>query len=748
MKWYYNIWLLLFVLLHPAAVSIYAQGLKINEVQYVNQQTLFDSEGDSPDWIEIINTGNNIINLHGYQLSDDQDINGGWSFPKLELQPDSVIIVFASGNDKHSIEELHADFKLKLMEDAVYLLSPEGVTIDSIEATCIPPDKSIGRQPDGSPILKILSPTPGDSNNKAQVEIINFQNDSLVISHQGGFYKDRLLISLSRRYEGNQILFTLDGTDPELESTPYSKPIILQDISGEKNRFASLADSKYSPGDFIAKANILRAQVFSEGCPASTVISSTFFINESGDPGYQVPIVSLITDGDNLFDDEVGIYTEGNYVNYSKHGKEWERPVHVEVFDSAGTGILNQDAGMRIHGAGSRAGDQKSLRLYAREEYGTAEFAYPLFDQKPEITSFKTLLLRGVKEWSGTLFKDELCHSLVSGLQLDYLATQTSVLFINGEYWGIHSCRERQDEFYAENNYGYENPELDIISFKSTGFIVEDGSLDSYEALIDSFQINNPADEHFYSRLSSWIDLENMIDYYCAQFYLANTDWPLNNYKMWKVRSADSKWRFFFYDLDGTMRQISSISLSDHFNTIDGFQFHPDHTTYVFSRALQNPEFRNRFFSRLSDLLQNSFNPAIVTERINEYQKRYQALVSEHIYRWHHPEDFRSWISNVNMLRSFASQRPQVMFDQLASDLMPKWKVYPNPSIDLLYIDSPPEFDRMTIKIYTLNGRCMIEKYFGGSAPLTLYHNLDPGAYIIEMKSGFMLQHEKLFVGQ
>jgi len=714
----------------------------------VNQQTLFDSNGDSPDWIEIINTGSEVINLQAYQLSDEQNINGGWSFPNLELQPDSMIIVFASGNNEHSAEELHTDFKLKLMEESVYLLSPEGVPIDSIEATCIPPDKSIGRQPDGSPELKILSPTPGKSNNKAQVEIISFQTDSLLISHQGGFYKDRLAISLSRTYQGNQILYTLDGTDPDLESTPYTEPIILQDISRAKNRFASQADSKYPPGDFISKANILRAQVFSEGCPASTIISSTFFVNESGDPEYQVPVISLITDGDNLFDDDVGIYVEGNHTNYAQHGKEWERPVHVEVFDSAGTGILNQDAGMRIHGAGSRRGDQKSLRLYAREEYGTGEFAYPFFDQKPELTSFKTLLLRGSKEWSGTLFKDELCQSLVSGLQLDYCATRTSVLFLNGEYWGIYSCRERQDAYYAENNYGVENPELDIISFKSNGVIVEEGSLDSYEALIDSFQINDPADEHFYSRMSTWIDLGNMIDYYCAQFYLANTDWPHNNFKMWKVRSENSKWRFFFYDLDGSMRQITSKILSDHFNTIDGFRYHPDHTAYIFSRALQNPEFRNRFFSRFSELLQNSFSPATVTERINTYQTRYQALVSEHIYRWYHPEDFRSWISNVNMLRSFASQRPQVMFDQLASDQKPKCKVYPNPSNNLLYIDSATEFDQMTIKIYTLNGRCMLEKYFGGSGPLTLDHNLDPGVYIIEMKSGFMLQHEKFIVSR
>ncbi len=42
----------------------------------------------------------------------------------------------------------------------------------------------------------------------------------------------------------------------------------------------------------------------------------------------------------------------------------------------------------------------------------------------------------------------------------------------------------------------------------------------------------------------------------------------------------------------------------------------------------------------------------------------------------------------------------------------------------------------------------MIEKYLGGPAPLTLYHHLDSGVYIIEMKSGSVVQHEKLIVGR
>ncbi|RLD88308.1 MAG: hypothetical protein DRJ29_17425, partial [Bacteroidetes bacterium] len=137
-----HIWLLLFFIGHPIVGNIQAQALKINEVQYVNHYTLLDSQGDTPDWIEIINTGNSMINLKGYQLSDDPNMEDGWSLPDFELQPDSLMIVFASGKNESSKGELHADFKLKLMEDPVFLLGPGGIAIDSIKATCVPPDKS------------------------------------------------------------------------------------------------------------------------------------------------------------------------------------------------------------------------------------------------------------------------------------------------------------------------------------------------------------------------------------------------------------------------------------------------------------------------------------------------------------------------------------------------------------------------------------------------------------------------------
>ena len=57
------------------------------------------------------------------------------------------------------------------------------------------------------------------------------------------------------------------------------------------------------------------------------------------------------------------------FSNFGQSGRDWERNVNVQIFNPNLESILNQDAGIRIHGNTSRIYNIKSLRLYARSEY-------------------------------------------------------------------------------------------------------------------------------------------------------------------------------------------------------------------------------------------------------------------------------------------------------------------------------------------------------------------------------------------
>ena len=56
------VWLTGILPLHAAVV--------LNEVVYINTHGLQDGEGDTPDWVELYNSGSETIALTGWGLSD------------------------------------------------------------------------------------------------------------------------------------------------------------------------------------------------------------------------------------------------------------------------------------------------------------------------------------------------------------------------------------------------------------------------------------------------------------------------------------------------------------------------------------------------------------------------------------------------------------------------------------------------------------------------------------------------------
>ncbi|MFY9150422.1 MAG: CotH kinase family protein [Prolixibacteraceae bacterium] len=85
------------------AFQISGQTLRINEVMSSNGGVLPDADGDTPDWIEIYNFGNDPVNLNGYGLSDKKDELFQWVFPDFQLKPKEYLVVFASGKDRHEV---------------------------------------------------------------------------------------------------------------------------------------------------------------------------------------------------------------------------------------------------------------------------------------------------------------------------------------------------------------------------------------------------------------------------------------------------------------------------------------------------------------------------------------------------------------------------------------------------------------------------------------------------------------------
>ena len=76
--------------------------IQINEVVSSNSEYL-DSNGDSPDWIELYNAGSSEISLENWTITDDQETPKKWTFGNASITAGGYMVIWASGKDRPTI---------------------------------------------------------------------------------------------------------------------------------------------------------------------------------------------------------------------------------------------------------------------------------------------------------------------------------------------------------------------------------------------------------------------------------------------------------------------------------------------------------------------------------------------------------------------------------------------------------------------------------------------------------------------
>ena len=96
-----------------------------------NDRGLRDGRDESSDWIELYNAGDEVIDLVGWHLTDQQVRLEKWTFPSFRLDPGAYTVVFASGATADLSPDfagyLHANFKLAADGEYLALVDPQGI---------------------------------------------------------------------------------------------------------------------------------------------------------------------------------------------------------------------------------------------------------------------------------------------------------------------------------------------------------------------------------------------------------------------------------------------------------------------------------------------------------------------------------------------------------------------------------------------------------------------------------------------
>ncbi len=562
--------------------------LYISEILAANTKTNMDTDFYAfSDWIELHNNTNQAMNIGGLYLSDDKEDPTKWKIPSgTTIAAKQYLLIWADKKDT-KMHALHTNFKLSQKGETITLSDSSGKLFDSITYQNLESDVS-ATNITGS--ISYMSPTPNEKNDLLYKKQVLSPPPSFSI--ESGFYDGTRELVLSQNGKGT-IYYTRDGSTPTVHSSRYEKPIQ------------------------ISNSTTIRAIAIEGERLASKVATKSYFMRFDN----LLPVVSLSTNPAYLFDDTVGIYTEGtNGIllplcgvrdNVRKnYAQDWRRPVNISYFDKNRHEEFSLDIEFGIAGECSRNQEKKSFKFELGKKYGTSSLDYKLFTDK-DITSIKDFKLRTSEE--GNLIADVLASAFIKAgsLNVDYQGYRAVETFVNGEYWGLYNLREKKGKDFLKSNYPNINTKnIDIIV---NGREAKDGSMDDYNALKSSLESYNYnlSDTSIYNEVASRVDIDNFIDYMSFMIYSANDDWLASNHRCWKEKKEGAKWRWMLDDLDMAYKDWNIET--NYFEIAKGND--ESHNTQLLMTQLfkalnTNVAFKQKFKNRFNQLLDTLFMPS------------------------------------------------------------------------------------------------------------------------------------------
>ena len=462
-------------------------------------------------------------------------------------------------------------------------------------------------------------------------------------SKESGFYDDRITVALIGTRGNGRIYYTLDGSIPTARSNQYNDPLNID------------------------RTAVLRFRTFRRNSLPSATVTHSYFLREK----FSLPLVSVTIDPINLENKYSGIYR-----NFKRRGREWSREAHIEFFDQSGRMVIRFPGEIAIHGGQSRWAKKKSFRIkYVPPEGSihTAGRGARILSEKSLGETVRTVILRtGIDRKKriklGYGLGDPLFNSVFSPTHGYTAAFVPVVVAINGRAFGIYNLYERIDSDYISRHFG--GGEYDLVYWGPDAWQALSGDLKHWERTFAYLSNEDLSEDDVMQQASGLIDLQNLTDYWIANVYAGNRDWPHTNNYFFRARTGeDRRWRWIAWDADFAFDSGAVTHNTLAWSVRRGLRHdlkwngvdreYMVRATAIMRALLENVEYKQYFITRFCDLLNSMLSEESVQRRFDGLLELLEEDILSDLERW----GFREKAFRVEAwgIREYIKRRPDVV---------------------------------------------------------------------------------------